>query len=259
MNYKAVLLSTVLLLSVIVISSCEKPANESVKETKSKTVFVLFDVSDSTKDEATRKKYLESFGIIADSLKDGDAIVADFINDDPLGKATFALNTEFPVFDPKTDNELLIKAKRGNFEEEIKALRSTAKEKADEILSSEDAEVTKTRLIDSCQLAEKVFNKMRRSNNVLVIFSDMLESSEKADFEKQKVTSEITRKIIETEKTSNRLPQFKFTTVYVVGAAGTDRAASFNQVQDFWIEYFKTAGASLSKENYGAALLKFDE
>ena len=251
-----------LIFSILLLSACngEFPGNtKNQTPPPSKTVFVLFDVSDSTKAEETRRKYLESFDKIIEKTGEGDVLVADFISDDPLGQSSFAINQEFPVFQTDTDNDLIVKKQKQEFAEKIKAPREQIKEKAAQMLSDTSRPVKKTKILDANLLAEKVFQTYKRPKNVLVIFSDMIESSEKANFEKQKLTAEAVQKILETEKKAGRIPQLSNVKIYVIGASGGAASDSFNQIQNFWLEYYKAAGADLSKENYGAALLKFDE
>lgn len=226
---------------------------------KGKTVFVLFDISESTKAEETRRKYLESFNKIVTTIGEGDVLTADFISDDPLGQSTFAINREFPVFQPDTDNPLLIRKQKGEFDKQIEDLRKQERDKAAQMLGSVDRKVRWTRILDANLLAEKVFKKFDRPKKVLVLFSDMIESTEKLEFHKFGLSDKATKKIIEDEKSAGRLPDLSSVRVYVVGATGARSADSFNQIQNFWLVYFKAAGADLSKENYGAALLKFDE
>jgi len=254
-----------LIISILIWSACSgdgsvnKENQTPPPSPQSKTVFVLFDISDSTKAEETRRKYLDGFDKIIEKIGGGDVLVADFISDDPLGQSSFTINQAFPVFKTDTDNELLIKKQKLKFEEEIKTLREQAKEKAKQMLAGANRTVKKTKILDANLLAEKVFQKYQRPKNVLVIFSDMKESSEKIDFEKQKMSAETTKKILEDEKKASRTPKLSNVQVYVVGASGGNTLDSFNQIQNFWLEYYKAAGANLSKENYGAALLKFDE
>lgn len=141
----------------------------------------------------------------------------------------------------------------------MKVLREQSKEKAKQMLMEANRAIKKTKILDANLLAEKVFEKYKRSKNVLVIFSDMKESSGKIDFEKQKLSAAITNNIIEEEKKASRMPKFADVQVYVVGAGGGNASDSFNQIQNFWMEYYRAAGASLNKENYGSGLLKFDE
>ena len=60
------------------------------------------------------------------------------------------------------------------------------------------------------------------------------------------------------KRKKGRLPDLAGVKIYITGAtAGTPD--KFFAVQNFWLMYFKECGASLSKENYGATLLNFDE
>lgn len=233
--------------------------DSTAAQKNAKTVFVLFDVSDSTNSQETRAKYLESFNRVADSLSDGDVMVADFINDNPLGQSTFSINEQFPVFTASTDNDLKAKKERKAFDEKINVQREAVKEKAKQLFAADKGLAKKTKIFESNELAERVFKSYERPKKLLVVFSDMLEYSEKGNFEKQKLNAESIRKILDGEKKTNQLPVLTGVKVYVVGA-GTGRAAgSFNDIENFWIEYYRACGAELGKENYGAALLKFDE
>jgi hypothetical protein len=44
----------------------------------------------------------------------------------------------------------------------------------------------------------------------------------------------------------------------VIGAKAPSRE-KYHTIQNFWLRYFKECGANLSKENYGSALLSFNE
>lgn len=252
-----------LVFSILICSACDSTVNHNTQNAapnpSAKTVFVLFDISNSTNAQETRKKYLESFGKIVGKIGGGDVLVADFISDDPLGQSSFTINTEFPVFQTNTDNDLLVRKQKQDFEKKIEDLRKQEQDKAAQMLGDTNRSVKKTKILDANLLAEKVFKKFDRQKKILVLFSDMIESSEKMDFQKQQFTTEAIKKIIENEKKAGRIPNLAGVRVYVVGAAGGNTSDSFNQIQNFWLEYFKAAGADLSKENYGAALLKFNE
>ena len=251
-----------LMIATLILSACdggsENEAGEEVRTT-GKTVFVLFDVSDSTKAEETRRKYRESFEKIVEKLGPNDVIVADFISDDPLGQASFAINEEFPKFNATTDNELILKKEKGKFEEELKALRAKVAENGRKFLDGEKGAVLKTKLFDANLLAEKVFKKYDRPKKVLVIFSDMAESSSRADFEKEKVTKEVGARIIDKLEKAGKIPDLSGVRVYVIGAAGSFGEDSFTLIQNFWIDYYEKTEAELNEENYGSALLGFDE
>ncbi len=78
------------------------------------------------------------------------------------------------------------------------------------------------------------------------------------NFEKDKLTDKKIGEIIAKENTQKRLPDLKGVKVYVVGAKAATREQFYN-IQNFWLRYFKECGANLLKENYGSALLNFDE
>lgn len=93
---------------------------------------------------------------------------------------------------------------------------------------------------------------------MLIILSDMLEDSEEYNFERLRVTDEFTRRVIEDKRRRGQLPNLGGATVYVAGASARS-ASKAHEVQRFWIEYFKAANARLLPQNYGPALVNFEE
>jgi hypothetical protein len=242
--------------------------NESINKDNAgtptpKVVFALFDISESVKSDAIRQKYLESFKRILDKIGAGDVIVADAISDNPLGQSSFPINVEFPTFHTDTDNDLIVRKQRKDFNDQIDKDRKQILEKAQALLGDKSRRVLKTKILDSMQLAQQVFKTYQRQKKVLVIFSDMIEESDKYNFQKQRVDDRLTQRIIGEERQARRLPDLNGVQVYVVGAGASENqpqsSAAYNAVENFWLEYFKAAGANLPKEHYGAALLIFNE
>ena len=64
-------------------------------EEPAKAVFVLFDISDSTKKESIRQRYLEDFKLVLEKINPGDAIAADKIVDQSITKSTLPVKEEF--------------------------------------------------------------------------------------------------------------------------------------------------------------------
>lgn len=192
-------------------------------------------------------------------MSDGDAIVADFISDNPLGQSSFGVNDQLPIFKTESDNEMVVKKQRREFDEKLKTQRKAIKEKCARMLAADKGAAKKTKILDSNQLAERVFKSYPNPRKILVVFSDMLESSEKGNFDKQKLTADLSAKTIDGERKNSRLPDLSSVKVYVVGAQTGGAANTFNDIENFWIVYYKACGADLAKENYGAALLRFDE
>lgn len=253
-------------------SFCERCSNKNTGATQpvstptqsgpaeNKVVFCLFDLSGSTKDATTRKKYSDSFKRILDKIAEGDVIVADAITDNPLSQSSFPVNEEFPEFNPGTDNEILVKNKREEFDAELRQRLGRIAKTASDLLNDQTRKINRTKILDSMQLAERVFHTYTRAKKVLVIFSDMIEASDRYNFLKQPLNESERRRIIAAEKNQRLLPDLAGVCVYVVGAAVSDQRTSlaFENIESFWIEYFRAAGGDLTKDRYGA-LLSFGE
>lgn len=226
-----------------------------------KVVCVLVDRSSSTKEQGVRQRYIESFRRILDKLGTGDIIVADAITDNPLAQSSFPVNDEFETFQPGTDNPLIVKKKQEEHEGKLREKRDQVWDKAQGLFAGAPSKQTK--IFDALRLAERVFHTYQRQKKVLVIFSDMVEESERHNFTRERLTEAASARIISEEKEAKRLPDLNGVKVYVIGAGQSgNRSSSSEQyagIQSFWLQYFKSAGADLPKERYGAALLKFDE
>lgn len=227
-----------------------------------KVVMALFDLSGSTKDNAIRQRYAESFQRVLDKAGANDVIVADAITDDPLGQSSFPINQTFPLFDPGTDNPLLVRKKQEEFDKKLQELRQQLATTAQRLLADTARRSKQTRILDATRLAERVFKTYLRQKKVLVVFSDMVEDSDRANFARQAPSETGTAKLLDEEQRAGRLPDLAGARVYVIGAAASGQPlapASYANVEHFWLQYFKRAGADLTKERYGAALLSFDE
>ena len=86
----------------------------------------------------------------------------------------------------------------------------------------------------------------------------MIEDSSDYDFSKERLSEKRISQIIEVEKSKNRLPDLKSVKVYVAGARAP-KSEQFSNIRNFWMRYFKECGAICPKENYGSALLTFNE
>lgn len=225
----------------------------SAEET-SKAVFVLFDISDSTKKESIRQRYLEDFRLVLKKVNPGDAIVADKISDQSIAKSTLPVKEEF---------KKLSFLEGGPLKE--KKLRLKQAEKKDEIITTtekiilkQDSKVASTDILSSLHVAERVFKGFKRDKYILVIMSDMVEESKDYNFAKEILTEKRIKEIISIEKKKGRLPDLANVKVYITGATAENRDRFF-AIQNFWLRYFKECGANLSKENYGNSLVNFNE
>ncbi len=233
-------------------SSCE-----SCEEKKpSKVVFVLFDLSGSTRLEPIRQKYLDDFSKILSNISFSDRIIADFITENPIAQSSFPVNTEFKSFDSFSDNKLIFEKKLENKKEDIKNTIS-------KIVFNLDRIIYTTKILESLQLAERVFKIYKKDHKVLVLFSDMIEESAIYNFNKANLSKSQRDKIINQIKSLGTLSDLSGVKVYVVGAgAGTYNRMNIKKmsaIQDFWIDYFDACGAVLKKELYGGPLIGFEE
>jgi hypothetical protein len=250
------------LILVLFLGACDSSCRTTPPQ-KGKTVFVLFDISSSTGKGQIRQRYLQEFNHIVEGIGSGDIIVVDVITDNPLAQSTFPVNESFdsPKFD--TDNPLIVNAGVKKHEEELKLKRGEIGRKVESILSDSSQKINQTKILESMQLADRVFHTYKRPKNVLVVFSDMIEESGRYNFQTQRVSDATIQHILNDEKQNKRLPDLTGVRVYVVGAGSSNyqrsTASSFAEIEDFWLRYFREVGADLPKERYGAALLNFDE
>jgi len=217
----------------------------------SRVTTVLFDLSGSTSPQAIRQQYLKDFSKILNQVANGGVIAADIIDDNPLAHSTFPINESFDRYEPMKENKL-------DYERRIKQQRDTVLKEADAIMRKRAAPATD--VIDAMQLAERVFSTYEGNQKLLVVFSDMIEESRRYNFTTEKLTAARIGQIIANEQDAGRLPDLQGVEVCVVGAGATTSgglpADKLLTIREFWIQYFKAAGANLPKERYGSALLK---
>lgn len=222
-----------------------------------RTVFVLFDLSGSTK--SMRETYARGFEKILVALQAGDRIIVDRIIDNPLAQSTFPVNegfTKYGVFD-RRGNPIYEPVNRKELDEKKKSVQ----EGVDKVLASFQY-FHSTPILDALQLAERVFSTYPEGRPVLVIFSDMVEVSGEHNFSVEELTPQRIKSIIEEERMAGELPDLKGVRVYVIGAGAGEESSLISSgrwfnIQNFWLAYFAATGANLPKDRYGAALLKF--
>lgn len=237
--------TTFLLILIFSISAYCNSSSQATPQSSPKIVVVFADVSASVKDFG---RYRDSWGKILSQISEGDRVVLGTITDETLTSFRPIVDEELPKFNWLSDNKLRYEKRiketkqklAGGFEELLKAPRSQS-----------------TDILNSLNIAEKIFfdDKRRR---VLVILSDMLEDSVEYKFEKVKISNEFTKQVIKTKREKGVLPDLTGTTVYVA-CAYAQSAAKAQDIQKFWVEYFKACNALLEKQHYGACLISFNE
>ncbi|MBE0427711.1 MAG: hypothetical protein IBX72_13845 [Nitrospirae bacterium] len=243
--------------------SCDKSRPEK-KRHPNKTVVVLCDLSESTRN--LRANYIHSFKTILSSIGHGDVIVVAKITDASVVEPEIPINEAFPEFVPRdqmgnrTDNPILVQSAKEDANKKLEQKKEELIKIIQYILfaKGDHKRIMHTDIMSSLHVAERIFRNYKRDKFILVMLSDMIEDSSEYNFEKENLNDRRIEEIIKSEKAKNKIPALKDVKVYVV-AAGAGGSTRFFAIQNFWLRYFKECGANLSKENYGSALLSFDE
>jgi hypothetical protein len=116
----------------------------------------------------------------------------------------------------------------------------------------------RTEIINSLNIADKIFHNEKVRQKILILLSDMIQDSKEYNFDRVKVTNEYTSRIINDQKKENRIPDLKSVKVYVAGANASD-SEKFRSIEKFWNRYFVATGADFSLHRYGHSLLEFEK
>ncbi len=239
-------------LALLVAVSCK-----TKQEGKHKIFMLLFDISQSTKQEEMLKNYMVNYKQIQAKFKEGDMLVAGLITEKSISELSFPINYKFPVYNASTDNTLYANAEKNGFDSTQAKVKDSLKVLIDTLLHSK-RNVMHTDIFSSLQLAEKVFKSYSDYTKVLVLMSDMVESIPTCDFDREILNESKIKSIISVNEKNNIIPDLSDVKVYVAGA-NYSNAEKYNQIQTFWMKYFDKCKANFTKNNYNSALINFDE
>src|SRR3989442_122169 len=129
---------------------------------------------------------------------------------------------------------------------------------------SQNVAIQRTPVLDAVEVTGRIFEGPEMKDipdRRLVIFSDMIESSERYEFTTIGLSRTAIPQIIEKEKKNKRLADLRGVRVWFAGAVA-DVGPGFagellRGIEDFWREYFRVARAELPQPQYGSALLNF--
>jgi hypothetical protein len=209
---------------------------------------VLFDLSQSAQN--IRAGYQSDFEKIVNGLAGGELVLGAGITADSLSTGRFEIEREIPKYSPFTDSKLTYRKK-------LQTAQTAVKEDAKKLLAGPSSLTTD--LLGAMQLAEKALLGTKSASakvRCLIVFSDMVEESSRYNFRKENLTAARAAAMVEAERKAGRLPALKGVQVWVSGAGGAV-PGKFLQVQDFWMQYFRAAGADLRTTRYGAGLMDF--
>lgn len=231
-----------------------------------KTVVAFVDVSTSTGESLTR--YREDLQKVVESLGPGDRIVVATINANTLTKFVPSIDRTLPAAPAEApaswssymENEL----KRKKREKEEKEAAASALEQSklalDRQLNAFWASATpspRTAVLDSLIVADKLLST-QKGRRILIFFSDMVESSERFDFEKVALTEQKVSEIVEGDRKAGVLPKLDSVRVYVAGATASS-ASKEKQIESFWAAYFAACGCDFDRTRYAHALINYAE
>ncbi|BCB96562.1 hypothetical protein JZK55_14840 [Dissulfurispira thermophila] len=240
------------IISMLGIISCKDAKSQ---KSPNKTVLVLIDYSESVRE--ARKDYIDAIKKVIPKVKLGDHLFVWKITRLSEMETKPLIDEDFP-YPPPQKNDFYWKQAVTKAEREAKIRFDEIGKKIEGLLNSNSDFSRKTDILGSLQVAEKVFKKDKKDKAVLIIMSDMIEDSSEYNFERERLSDKRIGEIINHEKIKKRLPDLSGVNVYVVGAKAPTRE-QYQNIQNFWLRYFKECGANLPKENYGSALLIFNE
>lgn len=214
----------------------------------------LFDRSITADGRQTKDRYLADFSKLVADLQPGDTVVADAITENPTATMRFPVHIVLPAYDPALSNPLLHKR-------ELQAAKRTLLEQVGQLVRETPA-TKNTAILDALYVSRKVLRSeegKKAAHLVLVIFSDMVEDSARANFERSPLGAGRIKTLIGIEEQNGRLPDLKDVDVWVAGAT-PDRTMGevrIRAIETFWHAYFSRCGAILPPDRYAPALLNF--
>lgn len=230
--------------------------HREVPAAPSKTIVVLIDRSGSVRTPEIESRYLSDFRTILGAVRHGDVIVAGWITGRSATELELPLNQEIPRFDPGTDNPMVRDAKRREAESKLAADRAALASRFQQLFES-DRRIGRTDIIGSLELAPRVFASYPRDRRILVILSDMVEDSDRFNFERETLTPQRIEVIVARLRDQAAIPDLRGVRVVVSGAMHHDNER-FRRIREFWFRFFKETGAELRKEDYGTTMIRFD-
>lgn len=235
---------------------CDNKNNPAIQT--GKVICVLFDLSETTNTPVIRKNYLDKFRMVLHTMKPGDVIEAALITEKSSSELNLSIECEFPVIESKSNTELFEKEARLRTDAMLSHKMDSLLLVADSVLFKPKRKILQTEIMSSLQVAERVFKSFKQPRKILVIFSDMMEDSKHYNFERENFIGTRINKIITEQKEKKLLPDLKGVKIYVAGASHKD-SEKYNATKLFWFEYFKSTGTEIEQQNYGAALITFNE
>ena len=244
------ILFVVVLSSIMLLGSMDQNADAFWKKGKHKkearVIAVFVDMSGSTNRDR-RTVYRNSFEKVYQNLRQGDRII--------VGTITGRSYIDFkPVVDAEIPKQS-IWVNRITYEQNLAKTRKDIQTDVEKLLARRRG-TPHTEIINSLNIADKIFHNEKRQK-ILIVLSDMIQDSKEYNFERVKVTDAFANKIIKNRRNHNLIPRLDAVKVYVAGASAAN-SKKFRSIEKFWNRYFVACGADFSLHRYGHTLLEFE-
>lgn len=223
-----------------------------------RVIIALFDLSESTAAQDMRSAYFKGFSKIVDSLEQGDILYGACITEKSIQQLELPIQFEYPVFKPTTDNIQIKPVEEEEFNKKVSLEKEKLLQEAEKILFGSEGrpKILKTDIMSSFILAANVLNRYPGRKKLIVVFSDMIEDSERYNFERINLTDQKIKEILDREEKLGNIPELTGVKIYVVGAQAKS-LEKYNSIKKFWTEYFKVTGAELA--DYSSSFLGLKE
>lgn len=216
------------------------------KKKEPRVIAVFVDMSGST-NHVRRTVYRQAFEKVYENLRQGDRIIVGTIT-----------GRSYIDFKPVVDTEIpqqSIWVNRITFEQNLAKTKKDVQTEVEKLLTRRHG-TPKTEIINSLNIADKIFHNEKRQK-ILIILSDMIQDSREYNFERVNVNEAYTSRIIKNRQQQNLIPKLDEVKVYVAGASAKD-SKKFRSIEKFWNQYFIACGADFSLHRYGHTLLEFE-
>jgi hypothetical protein len=242
----------------IALSGCQR-VQEAVSTTPKIGVVALFDISASTDQDSLRQRYQTEFMEIVSKLATHDGLIvrADAIRATPLAETTFPIRIDMARMNVVNRNDV-------DLDDAVKKVNGQVQQALADLFSQNPA-TQQTRILDAIEVTGRIFNgeDMKGiADRRLVVFSDMIESSDRYEFTRAYLSDKAIESMIQKDRQNGRVPSLGGVHVWAAGAgAGGGSGLSGDRlraIEQFWQEYFRAAGADLIPTRYGATLLNFN-
>jgi len=238
-------------LAVSALGGCRSSGEAASPPPPARVTLVLADRSASSALVDTRRMFAETFHAFAGQVHPGDVLAVAWISDRSASEIRLPIKHEFPPPDTAGRNahyrRLILEASRKQAAQTAESLAT----RFDSMLEDTTNAAPSTDILGSLELAKRVFSLYPNMGHILLLMSDMRETSRLAGL--STLTMRGVDSLVSRLRSDGRVPDLASVRVCVLGASHPN-PERFRIIREFWTRYFAAAGAEL--RDYGAALVR---